>query len=93
MDIVFVTVMDCQDAAGERTCLNFNTWTQKNQRDRKRRGSKRRWGRARMKEKKNHFLTSVYSHSVPELQISNQPRRNAAPDPRRNLKALEVRGH
>lgn len=50
-------------------------------------------GSARMKEKKNHFLTSVYSHSVPELQSSNQPWRKAAPDPGRNLKALEVRGH
>jgi len=56
----------------ERTCLNFNTWTQKNQGHRKRGEQKGRWGAARM-EKKNHFLTSVYSHSVPELWSSDQP--------------------
>lgn len=70
MDIVFV--MDCQDAARREACLNFNTWTKKNQGHRKRREKKGRWG-ARMKEKKNHFLTSVYSHSVPELRSSDQP--------------------
>lgn len=59
----------------ERTCLNFNTWTQKNQGDRKRIEKKKEMGggTARMKAKKNHFLTSVYSHSVPELRSSNQP--------------------
>lgn len=50
-------------------------------------------GGARKKEKKNHFLTSVYPHSVAELGCCNQPWRKAAPDPGRKLKAPQVRGH
>lgn len=45
------------------------------------------------KKKKNHFLTSVYPHSLSELGSCNRPWQKAVSDPGRKLKAPQVRGH